>query len=256
MKVTLRKTAGLLGGTALALAAVATSTPAAHANPNWTLYNEGTGAPLTSTDVLSATGTAVFGATIAGSPHNITCTFNASNPLTVTTTGPFSGAPGTTLTVNATPPASTVCKNQAGVNVPVALTGTWGVSFVVPAAGTTPGQALQRRAHRHAQRPGQRRHREPVQHRRRVLGDRPDRRQELRRRLQREQRCHHRQRQPGLRRDGCRRLRRHQHAPDQREPDREPDHRPPVVIEALRLRSPSTGDQPRGGSSGCSGHPR
>ena len=140
MKVTLRKTAGLLGGAALALAAVATSTPAAHANPNWTLYNEGTGAPLTSTDVLSATGTAVFGATIAGSPHNITCTFNASNPLTVTTTGPFSGAPGTTLTVNATPPASTVCKNQAGVNVPVALTGTWGVSFVVPAAGSTPGQ--------------------------------------------------------------------------------------------------------------------
>lgn len=140
MKATLRKTAGLLGGAALALVAVATTTPAAHANPNWTLYNEGTGAPLTSTDVLSATGTAVFGATIAGSPHNITCTFDATNPLTVRATGPFSGAPGSTLTVSATPPASTICKNQAGIQVPVALTGTWGVSFTVPAAGSTPGQ--------------------------------------------------------------------------------------------------------------------
>ncbi|GAA3645238.1 hypothetical protein GCM10022237_00850 [Nocardioides ginsengisoli] len=140
MKTTLRRTAGVLGGAALAFAAVATSTPAAHANPNWILYNEGTSAPLTSTDVLTATGSIVIGATIAGSPNNITCTFTTANPLKVTATGPFSGAPGSTLTVNATPPPSLTCQNQAGVQVPVTTTGTWGVSFTVPAAGTSPGQ--------------------------------------------------------------------------------------------------------------------
>ena len=135
MKTTLRKTAGVLGGAALALAAVATSAPAAHANPNWTIYNEGTGAPLTSTDVLTATGSIVIGATIAGSPHNITCTFDAANPLKVSgASGTLSGPPGSTLTVNAAPPASLTCKNQAGILVPVTNSGTWGVSFTAPPA--------------------------------------------------------------------------------------------------------------------------
>ncbi|MEV5000763.1 hypothetical protein [Nocardioides sp. LML1-1-1.1] len=130
---------GILGGAALAATAVAATTAPAHANPNWTLYNEGTGAPLTSTDVLSGTGSAVFAATIAGAPRTITCTFGASNPLTLSASGPFSGAPGSTLTVNATPPSSLNCTSGT-LNVPVTLTGTWGVSFTVPAAGSTPGQ--------------------------------------------------------------------------------------------------------------------
>lgn len=138
----LRKTVGALGGAALALAAVATTTAPAHANPNWTLYNKGTSAPLTSSDTITATGTAVFGATIAGLAQTITCTFTSANPLTGSASGALSGAPGSTLTVTATPPASlpSSCKNQGNVNIPVTTAGTWSVSFTVPAAGTTPGQ--------------------------------------------------------------------------------------------------------------------
>lgn len=129
-----------VGGAVLALAALVGTPAPAHANPSWTLFNEGTGAPLATGDVLAATGTIVVGATLAGSPHTITCTFDQSHALTLTSTGPFSGAPGTVLTVNATPPPTLDCKNQAGVRIPVTKGGTWGVSFTVPAAGTSPGQ--------------------------------------------------------------------------------------------------------------------
>jgi hypothetical protein len=139
-KTNLRKSVGILGTAALALAAVAAGAAPAHANPNWTLYNEGTAAPLTSADVVSATGTAVFGLTLAGSPQQITCTFDASNPLRISATGPVSGAPGSTLTVNATPPPSVACKNQGGVPVPVTTAGAWSVALTAPAAGSAPGQ--------------------------------------------------------------------------------------------------------------------
>lgn len=136
MQKSLRNTMGLLGSAALALAAITTTTAPAHANPNWTLYNEGTGAPLTSSDTIGGTGTAVFAATIAGVPRTISCNLAG---LTLSTSGPFSGAPGSSLTVNATPPSSLTC-TSGSLNVPVTITGTWGVTFTVPAAGTTPGQ--------------------------------------------------------------------------------------------------------------------
>ncbi|MEV5000760.1 hypothetical protein [Nocardioides sp. LML1-1-1.1] len=135
-----RRLAGALGGAVLAVAGATAGVAPAHANPSWTLYNEGTGAPLAAGDVLAATGTIVMGATVAGSPHNVTCTFDATHSLTLTSTGPFSGAPGTVLTVSAAPPPTMSCKNQAGVLIPMTKSGTWGVSITLPAAGSTPGQ--------------------------------------------------------------------------------------------------------------------
>lgn len=140
MKTRIRRLIGAVGGTAPARGALAGAPAPAQANPSWTPYNEGAGAPLATGDVLAATGTIVLGATLGGSPQTITCTFDASHSLTLAFTGPFSGAPGTVLTVNATPPPTLSCKNQAGVLVPMTKSGTWGVSFTVPAAGTTPGE--------------------------------------------------------------------------------------------------------------------
>lgn len=140
MKTALRTCVGVVGGAALALTAVATSTPAAHANPNWTLYNETTSAPLTSADQITGSGTASFAATIGGVLRNITCTFSpTSNPVSVTASGALSQPPGSKFSLSAAPPSSLTCYSGT-IPVPVTLSGTWSVEFTSPAAGTAPGQ--------------------------------------------------------------------------------------------------------------------
>jgi len=127
-----------VGAVALA-GVVALGASPAHANPAWTLYNEGTAAPLTSSDTVSGTGSIVIAATIAGVPRTITCAFTSANPLSLSTTGPFSGLPGGTLSVSLAVPSAVTCTSGA-LSVPVTITGPWSVDFTLPAAGTTAGQ--------------------------------------------------------------------------------------------------------------------
>ena len=133
-----KRVLGVFAAFVVVLTVLAASTSPAHANPEWTLWNEGTDAPLTSADVITASGTASFVARIAGAPKVITCDLTGANAIDFQTDGPFSGLPGETLTVTGTPPASITCYNGT-LPVPVTITGTWGVTFTLPAAGT-PGQ--------------------------------------------------------------------------------------------------------------------
>ncbi|WP_146133028.1 hypothetical protein [Knoellia remsis] len=111
----------------------------AGANPNWTLWNEGTNAPLTSSDVVNAAGLMRFQAGVGGTNATIDCRFTTAQPLRLSTSGPFSAPPGGTLTLVASLPTPTVCTSGTR-NIPTTVSGPWSFTLSMPMAGSVPGQ--------------------------------------------------------------------------------------------------------------------
>lgn len=128
-----------LTGAVLTLAALAASPAPAHADPNWTLYNEGTGAPLTGDDTVAATGSLNLSYTKGGVLRTSNCLFTSANPLLLASSGPISGAPGSTLGMDVVPPSSLTCF-EGTIPHPATISSPWSVNFTLPAAGTTTGQ--------------------------------------------------------------------------------------------------------------------
>lgn len=132
-----RKLVGVLSGAVLAVAGAIAGAAPAQANPSWTLYDEGTGAPLASADPVTGTGTLTFALTIAGSPRTMTCSFTAADPLTLTAGSTVSGPPGSTLTLPVAP-LSTTCR--IGTLPVTVVSGGWALSVTLPGPGSAPGQ--------------------------------------------------------------------------------------------------------------------
>lgn len=138
MKSRTHRWGGTLGGTALALTVLAGTPAPAHANPDWTLYNEGAGALLTSTETVTATGSLVIAYTM-GSARTLSCSFTTSNPLVLGVDGPVSAAPGTNVKLKVTPPNNLTCSSW-GSSVPSTVTSPWTMTLTMPPAGGAPGQ--------------------------------------------------------------------------------------------------------------------
>ena len=60
MRLHTRSISGLAVAVSLSVAVVASAPASSGLNPNWTLFNETTNAPLTSSDVIDASGSETF----------------------------------------------------------------------------------------------------------------------------------------------------------------------------------------------------
>lgn len=140
MRLHTRSISGLAVAVSLSVAVVASAPASSGLNPNWTLFNETTNAPLTSSDVIDASGSETFQGTIGGVLRAMKCSYSPTTfPLSVSASGTLSGPPGSVLTLTRNVPTTVDCFSGT-LRVRVTKSGTWTLKLTLPPAGTTPGQ--------------------------------------------------------------------------------------------------------------------